>query len=448
MAKAMKAMKAAPKNKATAGKVRATAGKAKAKARKAMRQVPPTVQQDCKVMKAAVTRKVMKQKKVLMTPKANPFPMPKAILKVQLMRKPAAAGPAADHALKDHEREDQMAKTMEEAQGLAHIEVSQYDRKRFRDMMRTAVDARQNGGMNMDVPDEVLDEYEQLLERKGAMGQQAAVSLLRKAWKADPSWGHASVKDKISKRQSKTVRDVKKAMIWPRMAQKLGGDERALKALRDGDIYSITDMNNPGKKLYIMREYIDERAWKTARDKSGEQALAACMDDSNRESCERAIGMMFDLHDAMPDLMDFIDETPHIPQVVVQAQAHVPGAVMVHPALSAARQPESAWGPSTQGAVTRFLSFTSNVQTKLHAAMGKNMNEQQKKFLSDFMSDDLKLLMDFTTKYNHLLSHHGFQGKECTTTINEIKAAMKADMPEVCTVDAHVKTLEKMGDGA
>ena len=56
----------------------------------------------------------------------------------------------------------------------------------------------------------------------------------------------------------------------------------------------------------------------------------------------------------------------------------------------------------------------------------------------------MQVLTSLTSKYSHLLAHHGFKEKECMTTIPEIKAAMKTDMTELCTVDAHIKTIDGM----
>ena len=99
------------------------------------------------------------------------------------------------------------------------------------------------------------------------------------------------------------------AMIWPRMYAKLGGEAHALKALKNNDIYSITDMHNPGKKLYIMRDYVDERKWTGERGKSGQQAMATAVDGiTNHATCEALLGNLFDMHDEMPELMNYIDE--------------------------------------------------------------------------------------------------------------------------------------------
>ena len=165
------------------------------------------------------------------------------------------------------------------------------------------------------------------------------------------------------------------------------------------------------------------------------------MDDSNRASCENVVNSLFELHDRMPDLMDFIDEEPAMPEITF----HTPQgsqAMVVHGAP--ARTPEAAWGPSTQAAVTRFLTFATTTKTKLHAIMGKTQTDASKKFMTEYMGGDMQTLTNLTSKYSHLLGHHGFKDKECMTSIPEIKAAMKTDMTELCTVDAHIKTIEGM----
>ena len=89
-------------------------------------------------------------------------------------------------------------------------------------------------------------------------------------------------------------------MIWLRMCAKLGGEPQALKALKDGDIYAVTDMNRPDKKLYIMREYVDERKWESMREKSGEQAMATALDGiTNHATCEALLGNLLGLPGAI-----------------------------------------------------------------------------------------------------------------------------------------------------
>ena len=105
---------------------------------------------------------------------------------------------------------------------------------------------------------------------------------------------------------------------------------------------------------------------------------------------------------------------------------------------------ETAWGPSTDAAVKCFLSFATTKKTELHSVMGKTQTETSMKFMKDHMEGDMKVLDDLTAKYNHSFAHHGFKDRECMTTIPEIKTAMKTDMTELCTVDAHIKTIEGM----
>ena len=122
---------------------------------------------------------------------------------------------------------------------------------------------------------------------------------------------------------------------------------------------------------------------------------------------------------------------------VVQAQAQGAQAACPPP-------PAGAWTASTQAAVTRLLSFISNTQTMLHAAMGGQLSENQKAFMSQYQDHDLTSLQDLQVKYNHVLSHHGFKGREAATTIDEIKKAMKTDMAEIMVIDARAKTLQSL----
>ena len=84
-------------------------------------------------------------------------------------------------------------------------------------------------------------------------------------------------------KQSKTIKDIKHAVIWPRMCQTLGGEAQAIKSLNDGGLFSyVSDIHNPGNKLYILREYADEREWESRRMKAGHSAIPSSLDDANR----------------------------------------------------------------------------------------------------------------------------------------------------------------------
>ena len=260
------------------------AAKAAAKKTAAMKVQKPA-------MKVQVPAKLMKQSAM----KAHNIPAQK---------RPAAKG-AKDSANEPENASDRLAKI----HGLQDVDITAYDKIQFRKTMLAAVEKKHQNKIH-DIPEEILDEWEQLSDKKDKTpGKEAALRLLRKAWKYDPSWGHPMIKEKVMRRQQKTIRDVKKAVIWPRMCQKLGGEAAAVRALKNNDIYSITDMHNVGKKLYIMREYVDERKWESMREKSGEQAMATALDGiTNHATCEALLGNLFDMHDQMPELMDYIDE--------------------------------------------------------------------------------------------------------------------------------------------
>ena len=53
-------------------------------------------------------------------------------------------------------------------------------------------------------------------------------------------------------------------------------------------------------------------------------------------------------------------------------------------------------------------------------------------------------LTDLSTKYGHLLQHHGFQGRESATTVDEIKKTMKQDIVDINVIDARCKTLQHL----
>ena len=52
---------------------------------------------------------------------------------------------------------------------------------------------------------------------------------------------------------------------------------------------------------------------------------------------------------------------------------------------AAAKDPDTAWGPTTQAAVTRFLNYATTCKTKLHAVMGKTQTEVPNQFMNEYM---------------------------------------------------------------
>ena len=76
--------------------------------------------------------------------------------------------------------------------------------------------------------------------------------------------------------------------------------------------------------------------------------------------------------------------------------------------------------------------------------MGGQLSENQKNFMAQYQDHDLTSHQDLQVKYNHVLSHHGFKGREAATTIDEIKKSMKTDMAEIMVIDARAKTLQSL----
>ena len=64
--------------------------------------------------------------------------------------------------------------------------------------------------------------------------------------------------------------------------------------------------------------------------------------------------------------------------------------------------------------------------------------------MATHMTHDLSTLTDLQAKYGHLLQHHGFQGRESTTTVDEIKKTMKQDIVDINVIDARCKTLQHL----
>ena len=76
--------------------------------------------------------------------------------------------------------------------------------------------------------------------------------------------------------------------------------------------------------------------------------------------------------------------------------------------------------------------------------MGGTLTEGPKQFLPQYMTDDLKALEELQARYMHLLQHHGFQGREAATTVDEIKKAMKCDISQITIIDARTNTLRTL----
>ena len=232
------------------------------------------------------------------------------------------------------------------------------------------------------------------------------------------------------------------------MCQKLGGEAQAAKALKEGDIYAMTDPSSPTKKLYIMREFVDQTAWSSMRERSGQQAIQAALEDGSQ--AEAMVGQLFTMHEEMPDLMNFIDgkDDVRIPELMYLSghQRDVPPTQAYGHADGSARhaRQDPSWTASTEGAVSRLLTFVNTTQNRLRAAMGGSLSEEQKKFMATHMTHDLSTLTDLQAKYGHLLQHHGFQGRESATTVDEIKKTMKQDIVDINVIDARCKTLQHL----
>ena len=72
--------------------------------------------------------------------------------------------------------------------------------------------------------------------------------------------------------------------------------------------------------------------------------------------------------------------------------------------------------------------------------MGGQLSENQKNFMSQYQDSDSASLAELQLKYNPVLSHHGFKGKEVTTTMDELKKTMKIGMAEIMVIDARANT--------
>ena len=73
-----------------------------------------------------------------------------------------------------------------------------------------------------------------------------------------------------------------KAMIWQRMAVKLGGPEHAMEAHRNKDIFCVTNPRDNNKRLYIMQEHVNEECWTSANILQGMQRFEAPVGSERR----------------------------------------------------------------------------------------------------------------------------------------------------------------------
>ena len=64
--------------------------------------------------------------------------------------------------------------------------------------------------------------------------------------------------------------------------------------------------------------------------------------------------------------------------------------------------------------------------------------------MATHMFHGLSTLADLHVKYGHLLQHHGFQGREASTTVEEVKKVMKQDIVDINVIDARCKTLQHL----
>ena len=76
--------------------------------------------------------------------------------------------------------------------------------------------------------------------------------------------------------------------------------------------------------------------------------------------------------------------------------------------------------------------------------MGGNLTDGQKQLMAQYQDSDLASLAELQVKYNHVLSHYGFKGKEVTTTMDDLKKAMKTDIADITIIGARAKTLKSL----
>ena len=159
-----------------------------------------------------------------------------------------------------------------------------------------------------------------------------------------------------------------KAIIWKRMVVKLGTEQNAMDALRDKDIFAATDLHDNTKRLYIMKEHINEEAWTSANILSGMQTMEAAPGIEHRAHVNAMIEDWFAHHeDGWSAVMDWCEEAAPMPATVpmeplpvpMPATAPMPAAAPTDPNYNAGPTPEAKVGASIKRMLGHLCSIKS-----------------------------------------------------------------------------------------
>ena len=241
------------------------------------------------------------------------------------------------------------------AHGLQDVQLKPYDLIKFNAMM-------QNEDNAMSVPPEIQAEWAALKKVKGNKGQQDAQDAIRRAWKMDSTWGHPMIRQKIMRTHSKSIKVLDKAIIWHRMCVKLGSPENALEALRNKDILCVTNPHDSTKRLYIMREHVNEELWENANILAGEAEAKA----NDEEIIEAMVSGWMENHDNGWDSLIEWTDAEHVP---MPASGPSPcQRAMPAPQPMPEHDPNYNGGPTAEAkmesTIKRFLSQVCSIKSR------------------------------------------------------------------------------------
>ena len=245
------------------------------------------------------------------------------------------------------------------AHGLKDIHLTPYDLVKFNAMMSNPENA-------MSVPPEILAEWKALKTMKGKPGQHDAQDAIRRAWNMDSTWGHPMIKVKIERTHTKSIKVMDKAMIWPRICTKLGGEANATQALKDKEILCVTSPHDSQKRLYIMREHVSQEAWGNASTLGGTFDMGA-------SDTQTLVDQWMAAHDnGMDSVLNWTDEADHDPMPVAPAlpmPAGSPAQPMPLPTpADSPADPHYNGGPTPEAkmeaAIKRFLSQVCSIKSR------------------------------------------------------------------------------------
>ena len=248
---------------------------------------------------------------------------------------------------------------MVKAHGLDGVQLSAYDMIKFRRMMEKPHDF-------LNVPPEIWTEWQNLKNIKGNKGQHDAQDAIRRAWKLDEQWGHPMIKQKIEKTHTKSIRVMDKAMIWMRMCQKLGGEVNAMKALKDKDIMCVTNPADVNKRLYIMREHVNEEAWTSANSLQGTHTW----EEANQDEIEGLVMEWMDHHENGWDgILKWTEEAEPMPSEIKTLPAHgVPSVPPPQPLPMPSTDPNYNGGPTPEAkmeaSIKRVLGHLCSIKSR------------------------------------------------------------------------------------